>query len=201
MGYGASAEPLVGEVTRVFDGDTVVVHSAGTAHRVRLAEIDAPESHQDGGKASRAALLGKVGGYQVRLEVISSIDHYGRLIGRLHRGDRDVNRELVAEAHAWAAQRVYLTDRSFLIDEEGARVEKLGLWADPNPVPPWEWRRGKTSTRDRPQTPARLDMQCGTKRLSSQVASCAEGEFYLNQCGVSHLDRDKDGTPCEKLCR
>jgi endonuclease YncB( thermonuclease family) len=25
--------------------------------------------------------------------------------------------------------------------EEDARARKVGLWSDPDPVPPWEWRR------------------------------------------------------------
>jgi hypothetical protein len=33
------------------------------------------------------------------------------------------------------------------------------------------------------------------------MASCAEAEFYLGQCGVTGLDRNGDGVPCENLCR
>ena len=33
------------------------------------------------------------------------------------------------------------------------------------------------------------------------MKSCAEAKFYLNQCGVTRLDRDKDGIPCETICR
>ena len=43
--------------------------------------------------------------------------------------------------------------------------------------------------------------QCGTKRTCKQMASCSEARFYLEQCGLSRLDGDKDGTPCESLCR
>lgn len=39
------------------------------------------------------------------------------------------------------------------------------------------------------------------KRTCKAMNSCAEVKFYLNQCGVSRLDRDKDGIPCESLCR
>lgn len=42
---------------------------------------------------------------------------------------------------------------------------------------------------------------CGSKRTCGQMSSCSEAYFYLNQCGLSRLDRDKDGVPCEKLCR
>lgn len=42
--------------------------------------------------------------------------------------------------------------------------------------------------------------QCEGKRTCSQMTSCEEARFYLTQCGVSSLDRDKDGVPCESIC-
>lgn len=42
---------------------------------------------------------------------------------------------------------------------------------------------------------------CGNKRTCGQMASCAEARHYLNDCGLSKLDRDGDGTPCESLCK
>jgi len=38
---------------------------------------------------------------------------------------------------------------------------------------------------------------CGGKRTCGQMNSCAEANFYLNQCGLYRLDRDSDGRPCE----
>ena len=48
--------------------------------------------------------------------------------------------------------------------------------------------------------PAGGDLQCGKKKYCSQMSSCSEARFYL-QCGVTRLDRDKDGIPCESLCK
>lgn len=44
-------------------------------------------------------------------------------------------------------------------------------------------------------------VSCGSKRTCKQMVSCAEAKAYLNQCGVTSLDRDGDGVPCESLCR
>nr|WP_232487260.1 excalibur calcium-binding domain-containing protein [Azotobacter chroococcum] len=33
------------------------------------------------------------------------------------------------------------------------------------------------------------------------MASCAEAEFHLSECGNGRLDRNNDGVPCESLCR
>ena len=45
------------------------------------------------------------------------------------------------------------------------------------------------------------EFSCGSKTTCGQMSSCEEAKFYLNQCGLSRLDGDKDGTPCESLCR
>ena len=54
----------------------------------------------------------------------------------------DVNRELVAQGVAWV-YRKYSDDAELLRLEAEAKQNGLGLWADPNPIPPWEWRRGR----------------------------------------------------------
>ena len=43
--------------------------------------------------------------------------------------------------------------------------------------------------------------KCGVKRYCKEMTSCKEAKFYLNVCGVKRLDRDKDGIPCENLCK
>lgn len=47
---------------------------------------------------------------------------------------------------------------------------------------------------------AKEKFQCEGKRTCSQLESCEEARFYLTQCGVSSLDRDNDGVPCESIC-
>lgn len=43
--------------------------------------------------------------------------------------------------------------------------------------------------------------RCEGKTTCKQMRSCEEARFYLTQCGVRRLDRDKDGVPCESLCK
>jgi hypothetical protein len=77
-------------------------------------------------------------------------------------------------------------------------------------MPPWEWRKAQredepgqgTTTApvlsgNRPPT----TFVCGAKKICGEMSSCAEAQHYLRQCGVSRLDGDADGIPCEKLCR
>lgn len=42
---------------------------------------------------------------------------------------------------------------------------------------------------------------CSTAKTCSTISSCGEARYLLNSCGVSRLDGDKDGVPCESLCR
>lgn len=51
---------------------------------------------------------------------------------------------------------------------------------------------------ERPKAKKRL--QCSAKRTCGEMNSCAEANFYLDECGVSRLDGDGDGVPCESIC-
>ena len=55
----AAAADMSGTVTRVTDGDSVVVTIDGGRYTLRLADVDAPELRQAGGVEARAALAGK----------------------------------------------------------------------------------------------------------------------------------------------
>jgi micrococcal nuclease len=146
-------------VDRVIDGDTVSVverNGGATRLKIRLYGIDAPEADRftkKTGKLSKAgqlygkeaaeALESKVGRGQVIIAKITDIDRYKRLVGILMVGNRNINREMVAEGWAWA-YKAYLNTpyrSEFLAAEEQARAKKLGLWQDNNPEPPWEFRR------------------------------------------------------------
>ncbi|MEQ8860406.1 MAG: thermonuclease family protein [Pseudomonadales bacterium] len=139
-GAAASASDiLLGRVEHVADGDSLTLLADGSRHRIRLHQIDAPEQDQPGSRESRRALAGKVDGKYVRVTVVTT-DDYGRLVGQVWLGDRDINRELIGEGHAWVYRR-YLEDRSLLADEATARDAGRGLWAAIDPQPPWEWRQ------------------------------------------------------------
>ena len=62
--------------------------------------------------------------------------------------------------------------------------------------------RSGGSNRTEDDTPeSQGSFTCGDKRTCSQMSSCEEARFYLNQCGLYGLDGDMDGTPCESLCK
>ena len=125
----------------VTDGDTVTVLRGREQVKVRLAEIDAPERKQPFGQRSRQSLAEMVFRQDV-LVIEQGKDRYGRSVGRLQLGSLDANAEQVRRGMAWVFDR-YVKDRSLYDLQNEARQAKRGLWADPAPVEPWEWRRSR----------------------------------------------------------
>ena len=191
-------------VVGIADGDTVtlLVQDDGRQFqaRFRLTEIDTPERAQPWGTRARQALAEKVFRRQVRV-ASEGEDRYGRMLGKIYLDGRDINREMVREGHAWA-YRQYLSDKSLLDDERRAREAGAGLWSLPRAqhVPPWEWRRsGRTAALA--SAPRAASFACGRKTYCREMTSCAEARFYLRRCGLTTIDGDNDGVPCEKICR
>ena len=126
-------------VRAVHDGDTLTCHDTeGGAHKIRLRGIDAPEVSQAWGRESSAALSRKVAGRRVAV-VTQGHDKHGRLLGTLWIDDRDINREMVAEGHAWVFGGI-APDPDLVEAESAARRERRGLWADSHPEEPSHWR-------------------------------------------------------------
>jgi endonuclease YncB( thermonuclease family) len=131
---------LPGKVTRVIDGDTIDVLLASGRIRVRLHGIDAPEGNQPGGAAASNWLRQQLRDRQVLLEPVSQ-DQYDRLVAVVHLEDRNINRELVQQGHAWAYRRyMRRVDRELCSLEDSARRQRAGLWAAAAAHAPWEHR-------------------------------------------------------------
>lgn len=198
----SDAAELAGRVVGVTDGDTITLLTPERKQlTVRLIEIDAPEGGQPWGDRSRQTLSELVYSRDVRI-VENGKDQYGRTLGRIYVGAMDVNAEMVRSGSAWA-YRQYLVDRSLLTIEQEAKTAKRGLWSMPETqiVAPWEWRRGTQTPRASFLAPPSDSQACGAKRYCREMTSCADARHYLNACGVSSLDGDRDGVPCENLCR
>ena len=207
---GLSADPcdasscLDALVVGISDGDTVTLLVQDDRRqfqtRFRLTEIDTPERGQPWGTRARQALAGKVFRQQVRI-VSEGVDRYDRMLGKIYLEGRDINREMVREGHAWA-YRQYLSDKSLLDDERRAREAGAGLWSMPEAqqVPPWEWRHSgrRTSAAAVASRSGSASFACGRKTYCREMASCAEARFHLQRCGLSRIDGDGDGVPCEQ---
>lgn len=136
----ADAEQIIGRVVRVIDGDTVVVlDGSNQQHRIRLAQIDAPETKQAYSMASKKALSDLIANKEVTVKVDGN-DRYQRIIGEIFIDDKNVNLYLVKIGLAWA-YTTYVTNDEYFKAQKLAQKKKLGLWADPHAVAPWDYRR------------------------------------------------------------
>lgn len=146
-GIDVGARNLLGSVSSVHDGDTVTLNAAGVAYKIRLDGIDAPELAQPFGSLSQSALAGAVLGKTVQV-AYSQTDQYGRIVGAVFTDSCEyVNLQQVVSGMAWF-YRAYQCELSaavrgrFAKAEEAAVAAKTGLWSQPDPTAPWEYRNG-----------------------------------------------------------
>jgi len=134
---------LTGRVVRIADGDTVTVLDAtNTRYKVRLYGIDTPERGQPFGNAAKKALIKLLEEKPVGVVVVAR-DDYGRKVGTLYQDGVNINVAMVASGYAWWYRHYAPHEHLLAASEQRAREQRLGLWAEPHPVAPWEWRRGK----------------------------------------------------------
>jgi len=135
------AQPGAATVTKVIDGDTIVVNIAGSEYRVRYIGVDTPESttrQECFGREAARFNRSLVNGQTLRLEQdVNDTDRFGRLLRYAYLPDgRMVNEVLVREGYALA--RSYPPDVKYQerlrAAEREARQAQRGLWAAcPNP--------------------------------------------------------------------
>ena len=86
--------------------------------------------------AASALAFGKEGPLQTR-----SYDEYKRTLGDVILPDgMNLNQELVRQGVCWWYRKYAPGDTTLEGLEKDAREARIGLWADPQPVPPWEWQ-------------------------------------------------------------
>lgn len=133
------------QVIGIADGDTLTVLEDRRQVKIRLANIDAPEKKQAFGQRSKESLsdlcFGKDATYQVQ-----DIDRYGRTVAVVTCAGIEANRAQVERGLAWVYPK-YNKDRSLPSLQDAARGARRGLFADPEPVPPWEWIRNRMNSK------------------------------------------------------
>jgi endonuclease YncB( thermonuclease family) len=144
----AAADQIEGKVVGVADGDTItILDDQKVQHKIRLMGIDAPEKGQPFGDASKKSLSDLAFGQSVTVD-FNKRDRYGRVIGKVIRNGKDLNVEQIRRGLAWHYKQYQneqeLDDRSLYANEEYlAQKDHRGLWADKEPVAPWDFRKHK----------------------------------------------------------
>lgn len=141
----SSAVPALawtGKVVDIRDGDVLKVsHPDKGVVTIMLYGIDAPDNRQPFFKQAKEFLTDKVEGQVVNvLEFVTEQKAVTAII--VHDGV-NINEQILQAGYGWVYKNYCKQDfcSDWLNYEKQARDQKLGLWQDENPIPPWEWRK------------------------------------------------------------
>jgi micrococcal nuclease len=143
VGLTCYSQTLTGKVVGITDGDTFkFLVQDSILHRIRVANIDCPERKQPFSSRAKQFTSDAIFGKTIKVKVLST-DRYGRLIGVvIYNGGLNLSSELIKNGFAWHYLK-YSKDPTLQALEDKAKNNKIGLWIDPNSIPPWEWRANK----------------------------------------------------------
>jgi endonuclease YncB( thermonuclease family) len=132
-----------GKVIKISDGDTITLLLEGNQQKkLRLAEVDCPESGQAFGKNAKQFTSAQVFGKTVKF-VEDTKDRYGRSVAKVYYdNDKYLSRELIKAGMGWWYFS-YSKDTTLGKLQEKAKAKKIGLWQDVNAMAPWEYRKMK----------------------------------------------------------
>ncbi|MBQ3892921.1 MAG: thermonuclease family protein [Desulfovibrio sp.] len=135
-------------VSRVADGDTLELRDPrGGTLRVRLYGIDAPEGRQSFGNESRANMQRIAKGRKVRIKRLYT-DNFQRAVAIVYLCDNNridalsLNERQIQDGMAWVYDFFCTSQEcnTWKFEEAMAKTRRIGLWKNPAPVPPWQWR-------------------------------------------------------------
>lgn len=136
----AHAETVKGTVTKVLDGDSLIVKTESKQIEVRLFGVDAPEWDQPFGPEAKAFTTGLSINKKVTVK-IKSVDKYKRTVGEVFLPDgKNLGHTLVNEGLAWWYQKFAPDYEQIKTLENKARKANKGIWSQKNPIPPWDFR-------------------------------------------------------------
>jgi len=176
-----------GKCVGIADGDTITVLTEDkTQHKIRLYGIDCPEKGQDFGHKAKQFTSDKVFGKTVEVEAIDK-DRYGRTVGMVSIRGQSLNEELLRTGYAWVYTRYckkpFCAQWGLL--QQQARANKKGLWAHPNSVAPWDFRRGTS----RGQQAVTGPLHGNTNSMVFHAPSCKY--FNCSNCTMVFSSKDE----------
>lgn len=189
-------------VTKVIDGDTLIIKIDDEEKPVRLIGIDAPESNENGSKEATEKLTNLVENKEVSLEPDESQedkDIYDRLLRYIFIDGSLINQKMIEDglAKEYTYKTAYKYQTEFKEAQAQSKENKIGIWSQdfyPTTIPTKKVVK-ETSTQ------TNSSFVCNCAKTCTEISSCEEAYYQLNNCGCSKRDADDDGVPCESLCR
>ena len=155
------------------------------------------------GRARNGLALSDRIGRQVVSCQQTDTDRYGRVVADCFVGRESLNNWMVREGWAVAYRQYSI---AYIAAEDQARTGQRGIWQGRFDMP-WDWRAERRSGQNVAPPISRLyefagqNWSCNPRRTCSQIGSCDEARWYLQNCSWGgRLDRDNDGIPCESIC-
>jgi micrococcal nuclease len=128
------------KVIGIIDGDTYDILVENRPVRVRMYAIDAPERGMPYNKVAKKYLSDLIFGKMVTVEQTDT-DKNGRIVAKTYLPDgREASTEMLKAGYAWHFKK-YDNNPTLAQIEINARKNRLGLWADNQPIAPWEVRK------------------------------------------------------------
>lgn len=215
-------------VTYVVDGDTIDIDMDGKTERLRLIGIDTPETKdprkpvQCFGQEASAKAIELLLNQKVSLEADDTQDNrdkYDRLLRYVYREDGlFFNKWMIENGYAYEYTYgiPYKYQTEFKQAQINAQTQKIGLWdvntcdgktelkikQNTSTNPAQNQPEQKTTENNIQIEPAenKTTFNCQISKTCTQMSSCDEAYFYLDNCNKTSLDRDDDGIPCESIC-
>jgi endonuclease YncB( thermonuclease family) len=204
-----------GKVVSIADGDTIRVLHNGKEEEIRLYGIDTPEIGQAFGQRAKDLTSALVAGRKIEVQQ-KDIDSYGRTVGLVFVDGNNLNELIVKNGSAWVYQQHcrenFCSTWSKL--QAKARDQKKGLWGEAIIVPPWDWRHQSRQSATEAKPPEIIigqsanptsagsrpagQYKCDGRIYCSQMTSCQEAKFFINNCPGTKMDGNNDGIPCER---
>lgn len=172
----ALASEFSGQVVGVIDGDSLRVMHNGRAEQIRLNGVDCPEKGQAFGQRAKTITSDFAFGQTVSVHPIEK-DKYGRTVAIvvLPNG-KTLNHELIKGGWCWWFRKYAPTNTELEGLEQAARQAKKGLWSDPRPVPPWEYRKAQRSSKN--PSPPIVDAKDSENHADTGIIGNQDSHLY-----------------------
>lgn len=200
-------EKVEATVVDIIDGDTLKVKIGEKTETIRLIGVDAPEGNEcfakEATEHAKKFLLNQP--VEVGKDEGLDRDKQGNLLRYIffQKGEMLFNEIAIEFGYAveYSDKTPYTYEAAFKKAQERAKEKPQGLWRPDTCDGKVPSAQSRTLTAPSTPKPAESKYSCEPKKTCTQMASCEEAFFHLSRCGSATLDRDKNGVPCESLCK
>src|SRR6185312_8979384 len=192
-----SASTIQGKVVEILDGERLSLTSVNQSFKVKLIAVAAPAPRQPFADVAKQHLSDLVVGKYVVVH-FSGMTREGFVLGRVVARDMDVGEQMIRDGVAWynkveATGFTEIQKQEYFGSEQAARSEARGLWKDPNPVSPWDFRWREAADANpisKPQT--LLAKSAGVRKpmSSDDLFTSMTGTNRLPGAGFGEADGD-----------